>query len=512
MLKKMFTLLMAAMLVISMSSAAMAAVPACDHVPSNQYMEMVDPGAKATCGEDGQYSIFRCQLCVKYATFIDGACQLYDTREDAKIVIPATNDHNYENGECTGCDAEHACDFKYMSTPVEADCMNQGQEWWHCDCGKDDMRVIPKNSEHKFGEDGVCTNFTYVDGTRINCEEKKPDEHVCEFKYMAVSAHPDCVNEGQEWWHCDCGKDDMRTIAKDEDNHNFENGVCTRCGEEQELEFVPGHKPGHGHKPNKPNKPNKPHRPGKPAVKPERCRHEWAISNEVEANCTHEGSIVYVCAKGCGQEYTRTTRLNRGNHNYGEDNICDDCGKAKRCRHEWTVGDEVEANCTHEGSIVYVCAKGCGQEHTKTTEINPRKHNYGEDNVCDDCGKTMRSRRPRMSEETEIQTLEYIEETENQGFEYIEETENQGFEYIQETEETEKTERTSRRGSRNYRNREEKNTEYTEETESLSFEYIEETEETEETERARRRGNRNSRSRNSRSRGFQSDVYLTGND
>ena len=441
MLKKMFTLLMAAMLVISMSSAAMAAVPACDHVPSNQYMEMVDPGAKATCGEDGQYSIFRCQLCVKYATFIDGACQLYDTREDAKIVIPATNDHNYENGECTGCDAEHACDFKYMSTPVEADCMNQGQEWWHCDCGKDDMRVIPKNSEHKFGEDGVCTNFTYVDGTRINCEEKKPDEHVCEFKYMAVSAHPDCVNEGQEWWHCDCGKDDMRTIAKDEDNHNFENGVCTRCGEEQELEFVPGHKPGHGHKPNKPNKPNKPHRPGKPAVKPERCRHEWAISNEVEANCTHEGSIVYVCAKGCGQE------------------------------------------------------------HTKTTEINPRKHNYGEDNVCDDCGKTMRSRRPRMSEETEIQTLEYIEETENQG-----------FEYIQETEETEKTERTSRRGSRNYRNREEKNTEYTEETESLSFEYIEETEETEETERARRRGNRNSRSRNSRSRGFQSDVYLTGND
>lgn len=88
--------------------------------------------------------------------------------------------------------------------------------------------------------------------------------------------------------------------------------------------------------------------------------HDYAITEEVEATCTADGSLTFTCQReGCGA--TKTQTLMATGHSFGDDNICDNC-QFELVVHEHDYSESVvEATCTEMGYTVYTC--GCGYSY-----------------------------------------------------------------------------------------------------------------------------------------------------
>ncbi len=181
-------------------------------------------------------------------------------------------------------DAKHSHDYSELVKNSQKDptCTEDGQKTMRCSCGETETQVIPKLG-HKFSEwkvdkkateteEGLKTRKCSVCGT---VEEEKipklkpassstssttnsnstnttnttsgntnntttsndttepstnPEPHVHQYTDYVVVKEPTCTEKGKKTRNCVDG-DSPQEEAIDELGHNYENGVCTRCGE-----------------------------------------------------------------------------------------------------------------------------------------------------------------------------------------------------------------------------------------------------------------------------------------
>ena len=188
-------------------------------------------------------------------------------------------------------------------------------------------------SEHNYGEDNTCDTCGYV----------KPAEH--EHVWSDVWS-----SDGSYHWH-ECTVDGCTVMDNSQKDgygeHNYgEDNVCDTCG----------------------------------YTKPVEHQHQWSGDWTTDGSyhwheCTVEGCTVADNSQKDGY----------GEHNYGEDNTCDTCGYTKPAehQHQWseawsTDGSHHWHECTVDGCTVTDNSQKGGYG----------EHNYGEDNVCDTCGYT----------------------------------------------------------------------------------------------------------------------------
>lgn len=88
------------------------------------------------------------------------------------------------------------------------------------------------------------------------------------------------------------------------------------------------------------------------------CEHEYSVEEEVNANCTQDGYRIFKCSK-CNANYRET--IKRTGHNYNEGVL--DAGELV-----------LEPTCTENGILRYTCIL-CGDK--KNISVGPTGHSYG---------------------------------------------------------------------------------------------------------------------------------------
>lgn len=134
--------------------------------------------------------------------------------------IPATGHHYGDDDKCTGCgelNPNHKHNYTEKITK-EPTCTEAGEKTFTCDCGDSYTEVIP------------ATGHSYVDGECEHCHEKDPDYHEHSYDNGVVTKEPTCTEKGEKTFTCsECGHTYTEEIPAT--GHNFENHICTNCGE-----------------------------------------------------------------------------------------------------------------------------------------------------------------------------------------------------------------------------------------------------------------------------------------
>lgn len=138
----------------------------------------------------------------------------YGTPMYEKIISEPSKHHKDDNkdGKCDRCGAGMACEHTYTeSITKEATCTEAGTKTLTCSKCKDTKTETIAAKGHSY-KDGVCTVCKAVD-----------TNHTCSFTTIKDAT---CTEKGQE--QCSICKK-VQDIAVNPDNHDFANGVCTRC-------------------------------------------------------------------------------------------------------------------------------------------------------------------------------------------------------------------------------------------------------------------------------------------
>ena len=134
--------------------------------------------------------------------------------------------------------------------------------------------------------------------------------------------------------------------------------------------------------------------------------HNWTETGRDEPTCDTEGTIYYTC-NDCPA--TKSEKIPATTHSSSDWIIdqnptctepgskhteCTECGKTLQEEmipapgHDYVYTRTQEPTCTAEGYDLYTCNRsGCGS--TKKQVIDKLPHDYGDDNVCDNCGHTI---------------------------------------------------------------------------------------------------------------------------
>ena len=190
-------------------------------------------------------------------------------------------------------------------------------------------------------------NHNFVDGVCTRCGEETPyctDGGEHAFGTGIVTKSATCTADGVRTYTCSkCGKTKTETIAAL--GHNFVDGKCTRCGIVQEC-----------------------------------TTHTWNDGVETTpATCDVAGVKTYTCTV-CGT--TKTETIPALGHNY-DGGACTRCGQKDTCSHFWRGGSTVSATCEKDGSYTETCLLCKGK---KTTIIPAKGHKYAAGR-CYVCGK-----------------------------------------------------------------------------------------------------------------------------
>ncbi len=103
--------------------------------------------------------------------------------------------------------------------------------------------------------------------------------------------------------------------------------------------------------------------------------HDYRITAQKDATCTTDGYTVMTCGN-CG-DVKRQTEASHG-HDFGDDNVCDNCGyEVDTHTHNYTT-NVVDPTCTAMGYTVYTC--DCGYSY-RADYIEPMLHDWGEGTV-----------------------------------------------------------------------------------------------------------------------------------
>ncbi len=154
----------------------------CDVCGFDMHRHILTPveAKQATCTAEGNAAYYVCGACNKLFSDAEGNEEITDTES---VVIPR-KPHNYVNGSCAGCNAKHDC--KYIETVTEPTCTEQGFTTYVCSCGlnyKDDYK---EKLEHDYfnGKCRMCSaehDCRYTDAvTDPTCDKQGYTSHTCE--------------------------------------------------------------------------------------------------------------------------------------------------------------------------------------------------------------------------------------------------------------------------------------------------------------------------------------------
>lgn len=220
------------------------------------------------------------------------------------------------------------CNHKYvmLTIGVPPSCTEGKMHAYRCQyCG------------HSYSEQEPAPGHDYVDGICTRCgEAERPDPEDCEHLWVTSDNTPSCTEGCYKYTGCDlCGL--SSTAWEDALGHDYVDGVCTRCGEEEDLPLT------------------------------EDCEHEYS-------DIFHNG-ICTVCGMECEHEYVGDAC----------DATCTRCGK--RLGHDYETVTSHEQICT-EGTLTATACKRCGYGYTETT---PAKGHSYKDGVCTVCGEAKKA-------------------------------------------------------------------------------------------------------------------------
>lgn len=285
------------------------------------------------------------------------------------VAIPATGEHEAydENGKCSVCGAEKACDHSANNievvVAVAATCTTDGKtSGVKClDCNtiiEGCEPVIAKG--HQWGANGKCTACDATkpaepsqpvepegpckDGHTWVVDSTDSTKHVCSECDVAAEAHTWVVDSTDSTKHV-CSKCDVEAEAHTWGDADEDGKItCTKCGAEK-----PGN-PG----------PEQPHT---------HTYGDWNVTKE--ATCAEAGSRTRTCSDpDCDQSegYTQTeTIAATGLHSF-VNGVCSVCGAAQCETHSfgsWTT--DTAATCTEKGTEKRTCSV-CGQSETRETD------------------------------------------------------------------------------------------------------------------------------------------------
>jgi len=98
--------------------------------------------------------------------------------------------------------------------------------------------------------------------------------------------------------------------------------------------------------------------------------------------CTTDGYTTYTCTD-CGHTYVGDTVAAEG-HKYNTDGDCIICWAT--CPHNYNSGVVTPPTCGKDGYTTYTCID-CGYSYKDEGESATGEHEYGDDHVCDICGQ-----------------------------------------------------------------------------------------------------------------------------
>lgn len=309
----------------------------------------------------GHYTYSKCENC-------DATCRKHTIGED---------------GNCTTCGKP--CDHEAEGNKVQmkyvpATCTEKGYYEWYkiCKhCGKKyDVTKVNGHAPatgHKWvdDQDGV-SRVCRVEGCNAKCEEHtwrngfctncgKRCRHPESMQTETVTKEATCEETGIKTITCACGV----VVDTDEipmEDHNFQEGVCTECGETE----------GCAHPANK--------------------RRERVTKY---ATCTRKGNIAVICLE-C-RETIENREVDMLDHVYGWNNKCIYCWADKPVGEDPNVpgdedqnGENADNGGNDDNNVTPPVENSCAHEHTTTYEKAATCENDGHVVVtCTDCGATV---------------------------------------------------------------------------------------------------------------------------
>ena len=187
---------------------------------------------------------------------------------EEKVTAPTCTESGYTTHTCSTCGNSYVSDYvsplghHYEETVTAPTCTGSGYTTHTClTCGNSYVSDYVSATGHRFGDNGVCEVCghgcdhvfgEYVYNDDATCEKDGTQSATCsncgykvtkeapgtkkEHNYVAsVTKEPTCKEDGEKTYTCSlCG--DSYTEAIEKLAHNFENGVCTNCGEKEKAE------------------------------------------------------------------------------------------------------------------------------------------------------------------------------------------------------------------------------------------------------------------------------------
>ena len=293
------------------------------------HKEVTDAAVEATCTETGLTAGSHCDRCGEVLV-----------KQEVIAALGHTSDGETDctkESKCTVCGEtlREAGQHSYKVTVLEeATCTEDGLAKYTCEfCGHSYEETVEAYGHEEVVDAAVaatCTESGLTEGKHCSvCGEVLIAQEV-----IAALGHSEVIDEAvdatctetglTEGKHCDrCGE---ILVAQEEIpalGHNYQDGVCTECGAEEETE--------------EPSVPSTPVKPGWSSWwdkwfghwwgdDEEECEHSY-VSVVIDPTCTDKGYTKHTC-EHCGDSYKDSYVAATG-HNY-VDNVCTECGHKNR--------------------------------------------------------------------------------------------------------------------------------------------------------------------------------------
>ena len=253
--------------------------------------------------------------------------------------------------------------------------------------------MVIANAGAVFAETTDCegghTYTKYVNKCDV-CGEVSDHECVGIYHDSDIDWNGNCLEDGSVDFTCTlCGETATVTVDGNED-HNYQNGVCSRCGQEEEIHV-----------------------------------HSGGTLDEIkwkDGDCTKGGIAYYRDCEECREDYTEEVEA-REAHTFTEyENKCDICGKETAHTHTGGKAGVIkykDDDCTKGGNQYFTSCTKCGEDYStviaaysghdyvngkcrrcnisepackhKNVEYKATDRNHHK-SVCKDCGETLKEK------------------------------------------------------------------------------------------------------------------------
>ena len=213
----------------------------------------------------GEGDVIQAPTCTESGTaqFVCSVCGYFEVRDvdasghgyEAAVTEPSCTERGYTTYTCAACGDSYedaytdalGHDYGDWETIKEATYEEDGQEHRICSrCGDEQKRIIPMlmHSYESVVTDPTCTEQGYTTHTCADCGNSYVDTYVDalghSFKEYVSDNNATCTADGTKTAKCErCEELDTIRHAETAMGHEFVDGICSRCSEE-EVTQIPG--------------------------------------------------------------------------------------------------------------------------------------------------------------------------------------------------------------------------------------------------------------------------------